>query len=228
MILTLQGSVHGVHSLYFESTATIITLVLLGKYLENRSKGKTGDAIKKLMDLAPKSGLVIRDGQELEIPLEEVRVGDIVVVKPGQKIPVDGKIIQGSTSVDQSMLTGESIPVAKNVGDEVVGATMNQNGSIQFTATKVGKDTVLSQIIRLVEEAQGSKAPIAKLADIISGYFVPVVIGIALAAVCPGILPGKALYSFNHFRFRFGHCLSLRFGFGHAHRHYVGTGKERS
>ncbi len=182
VILTLQGAAHGVHSLYFESTATIITLVLLGKYLENRSKGKTGDAIKKLMDLAPKSGLVIRDGQELEIPLEEIRVGDIVVVKPGQKIPVDGRIIQGSTSVDQSMLTGESIPVVKNVGDEVVGATINQNGSIQFTVTKVGKDMVLSQIIRLVEEAQGSKAPIAKLADIISGYFVPVVIIIALAA----------------------------------------------
>jgi len=191
VILTLQGAAHGAHSLYFESTATIITLVLLGKYLETRSKGKTGDAIKKLMDLAPKSGLVIRDGVEMEIPLEAIKVGDIVVVKPGQKIPVDGRIIQGSTSVDQSMLTGESIPVEKNAGDEVVGATINKNGSIQFTATKVGKDMTLSQIIRLVEEAQGSKAPIAKLADVISGYFVPVVIGIAFAVGLAWFLAGE-------------------------------------
>ena len=191
VILIFRGAEHGVHSLYFESTATIITLVLLGKFLETRSKGRTGDAIKKLMDLAPKSGLVLRNGVEVEIPLEEIVVGDIVIVKPGQKIPVDGIITQGSTSIDQAMLTGESIPVEKNPGDAVVGGSINKNGSIQFEATKVGKDMVLSQIIHLVEEAQGSKAPIAKLADVISGYFVPVVLGI-------GVIAGLAWWISGH------------------------------
>ncbi len=170
------------HNLYFESTATIITLVLLGKFLEMRSKGKTGDAIQKLMGLAPKTGLVLRDGQELQIPIEEIVVGDVVLVKPGEKIPVDGQIVEGSTSIDESMLTGESLPVEKGPGDSVVGASINKNGFIKFKATKVGKDMALSQIIKLVEDAQGSKAPIAKLADVISGYFVPVVLGIGLLA----------------------------------------------
>ena len=174
-----MGEPHYAHSLYFESVGTIITLVMLGKYMEARSKGRTGDAIKKLMGLAPKTGMVIRDGQELEIPLEEIRVGDVVLVRPGEKIPVDGRILEGETAIDESMLTGESLPVDKGPGDTVVGASINQNGFIRMEATKVGADTALSQIIRLVEEAQGSKAPIAKLADVISGYFVPVVLVIA-------------------------------------------------
>lgn len=175
------------NDLYFETAGVIITLILLGKYLESVTKGKTSEAIKKLMGLQPKTAVVIHDGKEMTIPIEEVEVGDIVLVKPGEKIPVDGNVVEGHTSVDESMLTGESIPVEKNVGDKVIGASINKNGTIKFKATKVGKDTALAQIIKLVEDAQGSKAPIAKLADVISGYFVPVVIVIA-------ILSGLAWY----------------------------------
>jgi Cu+-exporting ATPase len=168
------------HDLYFESAAVIITLITLGKYLEAVSKGKTSEAIKKLMGLAPKTAIVIRSGKEVEITIEEVEVGDVIVVKPGEKMPVDGEVVEGATSVDESMLTGESIPVEKNVGDKIIGASINKNGAIKYKATKVGKDTALAQIIKLVEDAQGSKAPIAKLADIISGYFVPIVIALAV------------------------------------------------
>jgi Cu+-exporting ATPase len=177
-------------NLYFESAGVIITLILLGKYLEAVSKGKTSEAIKKLMDLQAKTATVIHDGEEMTIPIEEVEVGDIIVVKPGEKIPVDGTIVEGHTAVDESMLTGESIPVEKKVGDKVIGAGLNKNGTIKFKATKVGKDTALAQIIKLVEEAQGSKAPIAKMADIIAGYFVPVVIGIAILAGLAWYLAG--------------------------------------
>src|SRR5699024_215908 len=149
-------------------------------YLEVRSMGKTSEAIEKLMGLAPKQATVVRDGKEIEIAVDEVTVDDIVIVKPGEKIPVDGVILEGITSIDESMLTGESIPVEKNAGSNVIGASINKNGTIRYQATKVGKDTALSQIIKLVEDAQGSKAPIAKMADIISGYFVPIVIGIAI------------------------------------------------
>lgn len=172
---------HGHPDLYFESAAVILTLITLGKYLEAVSKGKTSEAIKKLMNLAPKTARVVRDGQVVEISIDEVATGDIILVRPGDKIPVDGEIIEGNSAVDESMITGESIPVEKNVGDEVVGASINKNGSFRFKATKVGKDTTLSQIIKLVEEAQGSKAPIAKLADKVSGIFVPIVM--ILAAV---------------------------------------------
>ncbi len=168
------------HDLYFESAAVIITLITLGKYLEAVSKGKTSEAIKKLMGLAPKTAIVIRSGKEVEITIEEVEVGDVIVVKPGEKMPVDGEVVEGTTSVDESMLTGESIPVEKNVGDKIIGASINKNGTIKYKATKVGKDTALAQIIKLVEDAQGSKAPIAKLADVISGYFVPIVITLAV------------------------------------------------
>ncbi|MGB4149094.1 MAG: heavy metal translocating P-type ATPase, partial [Tepidanaerobacteraceae bacterium] len=167
------------HYLYFEASAVVITLITFGKYLEAVAKGRTSEAIKKLMGLAPKTARVIRGSEEIDIPIEEVEVGDIVVVRPGEKIPVDGVITEGYSSVDESMLTGESIPVEKHVGDEVVGATINKTGTFKFKATKVGKDTVLSQIIKLVEEAQGSKAPIQKLADHISGVFVPVVVVVA-------------------------------------------------
>lgn len=165
---------------YFESAGVIITLILFGKYLEARSKRKTSETIQKLMGLAPKTAILLKEGQEIEIPIENVQVGDIVVVKPGTKIPVDGKIISGQTAIDESMLTGESMPIDKAIGDSVYAASMNTNGSIQFKATKIGKDTALAQIIHLVEQAQGSKAPIAKMADIVSGYFVPIVVLIAL------------------------------------------------
>ncbi|MEG6616974.1 heavy metal translocating P-type ATPase [Peptococcaceae bacterium 1198_IL3148] len=175
----IGGDASYAEDLYFESAAVIITLITLGKYFESVSKGKTSEAIKKLMGLAPKKATVIRDGQEMEITIEEVEVGDVIVVKPGEKMPVDGEVIAGTTAVDESMLTGESIPVEKNVGDSIIGASINKNGTIKYKATKVGKDTALAQIIKLVEDAQGSKAPIAKLADVISGYFVPIVITLA-------------------------------------------------
>lgn len=170
---------HGHPDLYFESAAVILALITLGKYLEAVSKGKTSEAIKKLMGLAPKTACVVRNGEEVEISIDAVVTGDILVVRPGDKIPVDGVIVEGSSAVDESMITGESIPIEKKTGDNVVGASINKNGSFRFKATKVGKDTTLSQIIKLVEDAQGSKAPIAKLADKVSGIFVPIVIGLA-------------------------------------------------
>lgn len=166
--------------LYFEAGAVIITLILLGKYLEAVAKGKTSEAIKKLMGLQAKTAKVVRDGVEKDIPIEEVEVGDVIVVRPGEKVPVDGKITEGNSSLDESMLTGESLPVEKKAGDFVVGATINKFGTFKFEATKVGRDTVLSQIIKMVEDAQGSKAPIQKIADRVSGIFVPVVIGVAV------------------------------------------------
>ncbi len=178
--------------LYFESAGMILTLITLGKYLETRAKGKTSEAITKLMNLAPKTALVIRDGKELEIPSEEVVLNDIIVIKPGKTIPVDGIIVEGKTSVDEAVITGESIPVEKDVGDTVIGATVNKAGYFRMKATKVGEDTTLSQIIRLVEEASSSKAPIAKLADRVSGVFVPIVIAIAVVAVIVWLLIGKS------------------------------------
>lgn len=166
--------------LYFEASAVLITLILLGKYLESMAKGRTSEAIRKLMGLQPKTARVIRDGQEQEVNISEVAVGDLVVVRPGERIPVDGVVKEGYSSVDESMLTGESVPVDKQVGDLVTGATVNKYGSIKFEATQVGRDTVLAQIIRVVQEAQGSKAPIQRLADVVAGYFVPAVVVIAL------------------------------------------------
>ena len=179
-----------VRSLYFETAAVIIALIMLGKLFEALSKGKTSEAIKKLMGLAPKTAIVEVDGVEEEIPISEVQVGDVVIVKPGEKIPVDGQVIEGRTAVDESMLTGESIPVEKNPGSKVTGATMNKTGAIKFRAEKVGKDTALAQIVTLVEEAQGSKAPIARLADIVAGYFTWGVIGIAILTAIIWTLAG--------------------------------------
>jgi len=170
----------GMKDLYFEAAAVIITLILLGKYLEVVAKGKTSEAIKKLLGLQAKTARVVRNGIEEDIPFEEVQTGDIVIVRPGEKIPVDGKIIQGVSSIDEAMLTGESLPVEKKPGDFVIGATINKVGTFKFEATKVGKDTVLSQIVKMVEDAQGSKAPIQKIADQVSGIFVPIVVGIAV------------------------------------------------
>ena len=176
------GGFGAVESLYYETAGVIITLILLGKSLEAVSKGRTSEAIKKLMGLAPKTAIIIQDGEEKEIPIDEVEIGDVIVVKPGSKIPVDGTVLEGHTAIDESMLTGESMPVDKKAGDSVYAASLNSNGTIRFRADKIGSDTALAQIIKLVEDAQGSKAPIAQMADIVSGYFVPIVVAIALVA----------------------------------------------
>lgn len=191
MTITVDPEYH--MNLYFESAGTIITLILLGKLLEARTKGQTSSAIKKLIGLQPKKAKIIENGVEKEVLIENIKVGDIIVVKPGEKIAVDGKIVSGNTSVDEAMITGESIPVSKNPGDKVIGGSINKNGSIQFEATEIGKDTVLSQIIKLVEEAQGSKAPISRMADIVAGYFVPIVIVIATVTGIIWFMSGSGL-----------------------------------
>ena len=165
---------------YFETSAAIITLILLGRFLEARAKGQTSEAIKKLIGMQPRTATIVRDGQEKEVPIDDLQAGDIIIVKPGERVPVDGIIREGRSSLDESMITGESIPVDKGPGDPVIGATINKTGSFRFEATKVGKDTTLARIVRLVEEAQGSKAPIQRLADVIASYFVPTVFGIAI------------------------------------------------
>jgi Cu+-exporting ATPase len=177
---SLYNLIRGVHEYYFEASAVVITLVLLGKTFEAIAKGKTSEAIKKLMGLQPKTARVIKDGIEVDTPIEKLEIGDIILVRPGEKVPVDGIIVEGNSSLDESMITGESIPVDKSVDDTVIGATINKFGSFKFKATKIGKDTVLSQIIKLVEDAQGSKAPVQRLADKISGIFVPIVVGVAV------------------------------------------------
>ena len=191
MYKIITGDISYAMHLYFEAAVTILTLITLGKYLEAVSKGKTSEAIKKLMGLAPKTATVIRDNKEIIVSVDEVVVGDIVLVKPGKKLPVDGEVIEGSTAIDESMLTGESIPVEKSVGSNVIGASINKTGFIKYKATKVGKDTALAQIIRLVEDAQGSKAPIAKMADVISSYFVPIVIGLAILSAIVWLIAGE-------------------------------------
>lgn len=178
-ILSIGTDAHMVE-LYFETSAVLITLIILGKLFEAKAKGRSSEAIKKLMGLQAKTATVLRDGQELNLPIEEVIAGDIVYVKPGEKVPVDGVIFEGRSALDESMITGESIPVDKTIGDLVIGSTINKNGFLKVKATKVGKDTALAQIIKVVEEAQGSKAPIQRLADVISGIFVPIVVGIAI------------------------------------------------
>ncbi|MGG3564319.1 heavy metal translocating P-type ATPase [Neobacillus rhizosphaerae] len=180
IIISAIGSGQMMFELYFETSAVLITLILLGKLFEARAKGRSSEAIKKLMGLQAKKAIVVRDGLEIEVALEEVVVGDLILVKPGEKVPVDGVITEGRSALDESMLTGESVPVDKTIGDSVIGATLNKNGFLQIKATKVGRDTALAQIIKVVEEAQGSKAPIQRLADQISGIFVPIVVGIAL------------------------------------------------
>ncbi len=187
----LGGDHMAVHHLYFETAGVILTLILLGKMLETVSKGKTSEAVKKLIGLSPKTAIVISNGGEIEIPVDEIEVGDLIIVKPGGKIAVDGIVVDGVSSIDESMLTGESLPVEKRSGDSVYGATMNQSGTLTYKAIKVGEETALAQIIALVEQAQGSKAPIAQMGDIISGYFVPAVMGIAVLSAIVWALLGK-------------------------------------
>ncbi|MGL6174637.1 MAG: heavy metal translocating P-type ATPase [Cellulosilyticaceae bacterium] len=188
--INIGESEYAMH-LYFESAAVILALITLGKYLEAVSKGKTSEAIKKLMGLAPKTATIMRNNQEIVVPLQEVVVGDIILVRPGEKLPVDGEVIEGNTAIDESMLTGESIPVEKSVGSKVIGASINKTGFIKYKATKVGKDTALAQIIKLVEDAQGSKAPIAKMADRISAYFVPIVMALSIASAAAWLVAGQ-------------------------------------
>lgn len=183
---------------YYDTAAVILTLITLGKYLEASAKGRASDAIKKLLGLAPKTARVIRQSEEIDIPVEEVKVGDLVLVRPGEKFPVDGLVKEGKSFVDESMITGESIPIEKKAGDKVVGATINKHGLIKFETTKIGKDTVLSQIIKMVQDAQGSKAPIQRLADKVSGVFVPIVIGIAILTFVGWYFLGTGEDVFTH------------------------------
>ncbi len=184
---------YGSHDLYYEVAGMLIVFILLGRMLEALAKGRTSESIRKLLALQPRTALVVRESKEQEVPVEEVLVGDTVIVKPGGNVPVDGVVLEGSSSVDQSLLTGESIPVEKNVGDEVIGGTMNKSGWLKFKAARVGSDTALAQIVRLVEEAQGSKAPVQRLADTVSAYFVPTVLGIGLVTFLAWYLSGSAL-----------------------------------
>jgi len=193
---TLKNYIN-IDNTYYDVTIIVITFITLGKYLEARSKLKTGDAIEKLFSLQAKTALLFRDGQELEIPISEVKINDIIIIKPGMKIPVDGQIIEGQSTVDESMITGESIPVDKKVGELVVGATINKQGSFKFKATRVGSDTVLAQIIKMVEDAQGSKAPIQAMADKISSIFVPVVLVIAFLTLGSWLLIGSQFILFS-------------------------------
>ncbi len=198
---------------YYEASAMIITLTLVGRLLENRAKGETSDAIRQLIGLQAKTARVIRDSQPVDIPIEAVIVGDIILVRPGEKIAVDGEVIAGSSSVDESMITGESLPISKQTGDPVIGATLNKTGSFRFRATKIGKDTALAQIVQLVQQAQGSKAPIQKLADQITGWFVPAVLAIAIATfvVWYNAHGQPDFGNLNHGEC-VDHCLPLRLG----------------
>lgn len=182
MTIRIPFDAHAVHSLYYESAAVVVTLVMLGKYFESKSKGKTSEAIRKLMELASDTAVRLKEGKEEEIPVEQVNKGDVLLVRPGSKIPLDGIVVRGVSSVDESMLTGESIPVEKESGAEVIGGSMNYNGALEMEVTHTGKDTTLAKIIRLMEEAQGRKAPISKMADVVAGYFVPAVLVIAVLA----------------------------------------------
>ena len=189
-----SGAVMGyMHDFYFESAAMILALITVGKMLEARSKGKTTDALKGLMKLAPKSAVVIRDGSEVQVPIQQVKKGDVFVVRPGENIPVDGIVIEGMSAVNESALTGESIPVDKMEGDAVSAATINQSGFLKCEATRVGEDTTLSQIIKMVSDAAATKAPIAKVADKVSGAFVPAVIAVAIVTIIIWLLVGQTV-----------------------------------
>ena len=189
--LVYHGDAHAVHGLYFESAAMIIALVKLGKFLEKRATKKTSEAVRKLVSLTPNTAVILRDGEEVDVKIQDVEVGDIAIIRPGEKIPVDGVIISGTTETDESMITGESMPVSKASGDEVIGGCINRTGYIQVKASRIGQDTTLARIVRTVSEAQASKAPIARLADTVSGYFVPAVISIAFISAIIWFISGK-------------------------------------
>lgn len=193
MTISIPENPSCVHHLYYESAAVVVTLVMLGKYMEGRSKNKTSDAIRKLMELAPDTAVVLCDGQQTEVPVEQVQVGELILIKPGSRIPLDGIVTEGMTSVDESMLTGESIPVEKSIDDEVIGGSVNYQGAVTVKVTHVGQDTTLAKIVKMMEDAQGKKAPISKLADTVAGYFVPAVMVIAIMSAVLWLLLGKEL-----------------------------------
>lgn len=200
MTISIPKNAQAVHNLYYESAAIVVTLVMLGKYMESRSKGKTSEAIRKLMELAPDTAIVLRNGEQREVPVEEVQQGELILIKPGSRISLDGVIVEGNTTVDESMLTGESIPVEKGVEDEVIGGSVNYQGAITVQVTRVGKDTTLAKIVKMMEDAQGKKAPISKLADTVAGYFVPTVMIIAvIAAVVWAVLGYDVAFVLNIF-----------------------------
>lgn len=190
MTISIPNNADAVHNLYYESAAIVVTLVMVGKYMEGRSKGKTSEAIRKLMELAPDTAIVIREGEQKEVPVESVALGELILIKPGSRIPLDGIVVEGNTSVDESMLTGESIPVEKENGDEVIGGSVNYQGAVTVKVTHVGADTTLAKIVKMMEDAQGKKAPISKLADTVAGYFVPTVMVIAVVASIVWLLLG--------------------------------------
>ena len=191
MTISIPGNPDCVHNLYYESAAVVVTLVMVGKYMEGRSKNKTSEAIRKLMELAPDTAIVIRNGEQIEVPVEQVSVNEQILIKPGSRIPLDGVVVEGSTSVDESMLTGESIPVEKTIEDEVIGGSVNYQGAITVKVTHVGSDTTLAKIVKMMEDAQGKKAPISKLADTVAGYFVPTVMAIAIIAAIVWTMLGQ-------------------------------------
>ncbi|HUS80201.1 MAG TPA: heavy metal translocating P-type ATPase, partial [Armatimonadota bacterium] len=191
---SLYFTIVGGGNLYYDSAAFILTLITLGRYLEARARGRASDAIRKLLDLAPPEASVVREGEEVRVPAEQVQVGDLIVVRPGERIAVDGRVVEGASAVDESMITGESIPVEKSPGDEVIGGTINQTGVLRFEATRVGADTALQQIVELVRQAQGTKPPIQRLADVVAAYFVPAVIAIALLTFTGWLLIGHASF----------------------------------
>ena len=191
MTLKIPTNESSVHNLYYESAAVVVTLVMLGKYLESRSKKKTSEAIRKLMELAPDTAIVIRGGQQIDVPVSEIAIGEIILIKPGSRIPLDGIVVDGASSVDESMLTGESVPIEKVVGDEVIGGSSNYQGALTVKVSHIGEDTTLAKIVKLMEDAQGKKAPISKVADTVAGYFVPTVIGIAIISAVIWALIGK-------------------------------------
>lgn len=193
MTVTIPANPANVHNLYYESAAVVVTLVMLGKYMEGRSKNKTSEAIRKLMELAPDTAIVLRDGQQIEVSVEQVSIDELILIKPGARIPLDGIIMEGNTSIDESMLTGESIPVEKSVGDAVIGGSVNYHGAVTVKVTHVGADTTLAKIVEMMEDAQGKKAPISKVADTVAGYFVPTVMGIAILAAIIWALLGYDL-----------------------------------
>ena len=193
MTILIPNDSHHAHNLYYESAAVVVTLVMLGKYMEGRSKNKTSEAIRKLMELAPDTAVVVRDGVQTEVPVEQVHVGEIILIKPGSRVPLDGVVVEGVTSIDESMLTGESIPVEKSVDDEVIGGSVNYQGAIMVKVLRTGADTTLAKIVKMMEDAQGKKAPISKLADTVAGYFVPVVMAIAILAAIIWLIVGKEI-----------------------------------
>ena len=219
-LYSLAVTLRGGHQVYYEAAAVIITLILLGRILEARARGKASDAIRHLRELQPKTARVVRDGAESDIPIEQVRLGDIVVVRPGEKIPVDGAVREGDSAVDESMLTGESMPVDKKPGDAVYSGTINRSGSLRFEARKVGRATVLQQMIELVRQAQGSRAPVARLADTVSGYFTVGVLAIATVTFLVWLAFAPLSFALIKFRGRADHRVPLCAGPGDPYRYY--------